>query len=115
MIANAGSVLSKKRKRPASAKVLASDDLSKMFGIEMAPATPSKRAASGRVASKRATPVNANTSPTPAGVTRLANLNEPAPNGARRRLTPKKRQVIAERMRQYWAERRVQTGTRKGS
>jgi hypothetical protein len=48
-------------------------------------------------------------------VTRLANLNEPAPNGARRRLTPKKRQVIAERMRQYWAERRVQTGTRKGS
>ena len=39
LIANAGSDLSKKAKRPAGAKVLASDDLSVMFGIEMAPAT----------------------------------------------------------------------------
>jgi uncharacterized Zn finger protein len=38
LIAKAGSDLSKTRKRPAGAKVLASDDLSRMFGIEMAPA-----------------------------------------------------------------------------
>jgi uncharacterized Zn finger protein len=108
LIANAGSVLSKKRKRPASAKVLASDDLSEMFGIEMAPAMPPKRAASGQVTPKRPTPVKTNTSSTPAGVTRPANSNESAPNGARRRLTPKKRHAIAERMRTYWAERRAQ-------
>ena len=45
LIANAGADLSKGR-RPAGAKVLASDDLSEMFGIEMAPATPAKRPAS---------------------------------------------------------------------
>src|SRR5229473_8265722 len=37
LIATAGSDLSKKRKQPAGAKVLASDDLSEMFGIEIAP------------------------------------------------------------------------------
>ena len=40
LIADAGSDLSKKSKRPAGAKVLASDDLSEMFGIEMAASTP---------------------------------------------------------------------------
>jgi uncharacterized Zn finger protein len=44
LIAKAGSDLSKARKRPAGARVLASDDLSGIFGIEMAPATPPKRA-----------------------------------------------------------------------
>ena len=46
LIANAGADLSKKGRRPAGAKVLASDDLSEIFGIEMAPATPAKRPAS---------------------------------------------------------------------
>ena len=45
LIATAGSDFSKKGKRPAGTKVLASDDLSEMFGIEMAPATPAKRSA----------------------------------------------------------------------
>jgi uncharacterized Zn finger protein len=44
LIANAESDLSKKRKRPADAKVLASDDLSEMFGIEIASAPPPERA-----------------------------------------------------------------------
>ena len=39
---------------PASARVLASDDLSEMFGIEMAPATP-KRAATNTVATEPST------------------------------------------------------------
>ena len=38
LIAKAGSDLSKKGRRPAGVKVLASDDLSEIFGIEMAPA-----------------------------------------------------------------------------
>src|SRR5205085_4974387 len=41
LIAKAGSDLSKTRKGPARAKVLESDDLAGMFGIEIAPTTPS--------------------------------------------------------------------------
>jgi len=48
LIAKAGSHLGQRRKPPAGAKVLASDDLSEMFGIEMAPAT-SPRAASHEI------------------------------------------------------------------
>ena len=53
LIASAGSDLSRRAARPAGAKVLVSDDLSEMFGIEMAPATPSKRPAAGE---RRLTP-----------------------------------------------------------
>ena len=49
LIATAGSDFSTKGKRPAGTKVLASDDLSEMFGIEMAPATPAKRSAASAV------------------------------------------------------------------
>jgi uncharacterized Zn finger protein len=56
LIASAGSSLS--RKKPtgsASTKVLVSDGLSEMFGIEMASATPRKRAPSSPVTAKSAT------------------------------------------------------------
>jgi uncharacterized Zn finger protein len=42
LITKAGADLSKQRKGPARSKVLESDDLSGVFGIEMAPATPPK-------------------------------------------------------------------------
>src|SRR5438093_6438808 len=42
LIVNAGSDFSKKRKAPSGAKVLVSDDLSEMFGIEMAPAAATR-------------------------------------------------------------------------
>jgi uncharacterized Zn finger protein len=45
LIVKAGSDLSKTQEKPAGAKVLTSDDLSGIFGIEMAPPTPPKRAA----------------------------------------------------------------------
>ena len=66
LIAKAGSDLSKKPKRFTSAKALASEDLSAMFGIEIAPATPPARAAGGTVAAKRpaATRSNALSGPT---------------------------------------------------
>jgi len=81
LIANAGASLSKARKRPASAKVLAHDDLSEMFGIEMAPATPVKPASA---------------SP---GLPRSEKSKKPAvkSGGGRQRLTVKKRQGIAKR------------------
>ena len=71
LIASAGSDLSKKRTRPAGAKVLVSDDLSEMFGIEMAPAKP-KRAAASTVATKRSTSANSEASSRPTKVTRPA-------------------------------------------
>jgi uncharacterized Zn finger protein len=48
LVAKAGSDISKTRKGPAGAKVLQTDDLSEMFGIEMAPTLPSKRSARKR-------------------------------------------------------------------
>lgn len=117
LIAKAGFDLSKKGKRPASAKVLAGDDLSQMFGIEMAPAIPPKRAASGEVTSKRSAPVNADGLSGPAGVTRPAKPKEAALKRRKKtqRLTPAKRRAISERMRQYWAARRALVKTQKAS
>ena len=58
LIARAGSDLAKKRKGPAGARVLASDDLSEMFGIEMAPATPAKRPAASTIPRRPSTAVS---------------------------------------------------------
>lgn len=120
LIATAGSDSSTKGKRPAGTKVLASDDLSEMFGIEMAPATPAKRSAASAV--PRRPP---SSGATVDGSTKQRALPPPAKSkktapagkagGGGRRLTPKKRQAIAERMRTYWAERRVDARRRKAS
>ena len=117
LIAKAGSDLAQKRKAPAGAKVLASDDLSEMFGIEMAPTIPAKRAASGQVASTRSTSANADGSSRRAGMTRPAKLKEPALKRRERpqRLTPAKRRAISERMRKYWAARRDLVKKQKAS
>ena len=53
LVAKAGSDLSKVRKGPTSAKVLASEDLSGMFGIEMAPTPQPRRAVAGKITRKR--------------------------------------------------------------
>jgi uncharacterized Zn finger protein len=92
LIANAGSDLSKGGKRPAGARMLASDDLSEMFGIEVAPAPPPAHA-------------------------RPANAKESTPNGRkeRQRLTPAQRRAISERMRKYWAARRRKVKKQKAS
>jgi uncharacterized Zn finger protein len=100
LIAKAGSDLATKHEGPAGVKVLASDDLSEMFGIEMAPARPPKRAASGEVASTRPTSANADGSSRPASMTRPAERKEPALKRRERtqRLTPAERRAISERM-----------------
>lgn len=117
LIAKAGSDLAKKHKGPAGAKVLASADLSEMFGIEMAPATPPKRAAVGSVATKRSTSV---TSERSSEQTRARRPAQPKASALKRRagkqrLTPAKRRAISERMRAYWAARRGPAKKRKDS
>jgi uncharacterized Zn finger protein len=96
LIATAGSDLSTKGKRPAGTKVLASDDLSEMFGIEMAPATSAKRSAAGAVSRRRPSSgvtVDGSTKqkvqPPPAKSKKTAPAGAAAGGG--RRLSPKKR------------------------
>jgi uncharacterized Zn finger protein len=117
LIANAGADLSKKGKGPDGAKVLASDDLSEMFGIEIAPARPPKRAASGEVASTRSISANVVRSSRQGGIARPAKLKEPALDRREgtQRLTPAKRRAISERMRKYWAARRDMVKKQKAS
>jgi uncharacterized Zn finger protein len=116
LIATAGAEFSTKGKRPAGTKVLASDDLSEMFGIEMAPSMPTTARTSARKPSTTATVA---ASSEQMGQTRSAKSTKTAPtrkSGAeRQRLTPKKRQAISERMRTYWAERRADSKRRKTS
>jgi uncharacterized Zn finger protein len=115
LIAKAGSDISKARKGPAGAKVLESDDLSGMFGIEIAPATPSKPAAANRITTKPSTLVNPEQPPKRTTVAGPAKLRKPAPRRSARnqRLTPAKRRAIAERMKKYWAARKASRKKRK--
>ena len=117
LIAKAGSDLSKKGRRPAGVKVLASDDLSEMFGIEMAPATPPKRAAVSTLATKPSPAAHFETSSKPTRVIRPAKPKEPALKRRKKtqRLTPAKRRAISERMRQSWAARRDRVKKQKAS
>ena len=99
LIAEAGSDLSKKGKRPAGVKVLESDDLSGMFGIEMAPTAPSQRTAANTI------------------TTKAPKLRKSAPKGSARKLslTSAKRRAVSERMRKYWAVRRALMKKQKAS
>ena len=118
LIAKAGSDLSKTRKGPVGAKVLASDDLAGMFGIEMAPATP-KRAlarAATKPPARASTPKPSNgassgPSSKPAAVARPTTRHKSAsePRAGTRSWTPSARRAVAARMKKYWAERRALT------
>lgn len=89
LIAKAGSNLAKTRKGPAAAKVLESDDLAGMFGIDIAPTTPSQQTAAARTTAK--------------------GLRKPPSKStaSKRRLSPAKRRAASERMKTYWAARRA--------
>jgi hypothetical protein len=115
LVANAGTFLSKTRTRPASVRVLAADDLSEMFGIDMAPPAVPRQATASVVPTKQSTAVTAAAASKQTELTRPAKSKKPAPKrgGGRRRLTLKNRQGIADRMRNYWAERTAQTRKRK--
>ena len=117
LIATAGSDLSKKGRRPAGAKVLASEDLAEMFGIEMAPAPLRKRGAASTLAPTPSTTAHSETSSGPTRVIRPAKPKEPAPKRTDRtqRLTPAKRRATSERMRKYWAARTSLSKKRKAS
>ena len=126
LIAKAGADLSKARQGPAGAKVLERDDLAEMFGIEMAPTTPSKRAPASRIVTKPSNQtarapdggmrIPDRESSKPATATGPANLNKPAPRRRTRKslLTPAMRKAVSTRMKKYWAERRAVREKRKG-
>jgi len=117
LIANAGASLSKKPTGRDSTKVLVSDDLSEMFGIEMASATPRKRATESTVAAKLASGGNATALSKPTKVNGAPKLREPSSKrrDGTTRLTPAKRRAISERMRELWATRRARQKNQKAS
>ena len=118
LIANAGSSLSEKKPTgPDGMKVLVSDDLSEMFGIEIASATPRKRATASTVATKPATDGNANASSKPMSASGAPKLRASAPKrrDVTQRLTPTKQRAISERMRELWATRRAREKNQKAS
>jgi uncharacterized Zn finger protein len=88
LIAKAGSDLSKTRKGPARAKVLESEDLAGMFGIEIAQTTPSKHGAASKTATEH-------------------RKRPPKGGVSKRGWTPAKRRAVSERMKKYWAARRA--------
>lgn len=94
----------------ARAKVLEGDNLSEMFGIEMAPATPKRRGADGTVPAKRSATVTAAPTAKNARLSAPEKPDAPVPMrwGGRQRLTTAKRRAISERMKKYWAARRRQ-------
>ena len=100
LIAKAGSDLSKTRKAPAGAKVLESDDLSGIFGIEMAPTPPPTRAAVGRITPKPSTTASSEKSAKP---------SKPVPKrrAVRSVMTSATRRAVSARMKKYWTARRA--------
>jgi uncharacterized Zn finger protein len=115
LTATFGAEVSTTGKRPAGTKVLASDDLAEMFGIEMASSMPSTARTAARKPSTTVT-VAASKAMEQGRPAKPAKTAPAGKSGAvRQRLTPKKRQAIAERMRTYWAERRAESKRRKAS
>jgi uncharacterized Zn finger protein len=109
LIAKAGSDLSKTRQGPAGAKVLESDDLSGMFGIEMAPIPQPKRAAASRITTKPSTAASSEESPKRTTSSSPVKLRKSAPKrgAAKPFMTAAKRRAVSVRMKKYWAARRL--------
>ena len=117
LIAKAGSNLTKRRKAPARTKVLESDDLADVFGIEMVPARQPKRAASAGIASKPSAASRLKDSSKRTTSTRPAKLRKRAPTipAGTPSMTPAKRRAVSARMKKYWAMRRASRKKTKDS
>ena len=109
LIAKAGSDLSKTRKGLAGAKVLESDDLSGMFGIEMAPTPPPTRAAVGKTTPKPSTRATSGKSAKPSTSAKPAKPSKSVPKcrAVRSVMTSAMRRAVSMRMKKYWAVRRA--------
>ena len=90
-VSEAGSGLSKTRKGSGGAKVLAGDDLSEIFGIEIAPAVPSTRAAENKTPTKASTRVTAEHASRQTMVAGPAKLKKAAPRRSAGRASMKER------------------------
>ncbi len=120
LITKAGSDLSKPRKGPANAKVLATDDLAGIFGIEIA-TSEKRRRPSPKPAAE--VPVASPTQPSAkpplmvkrktTATIRPAPTSRPKKRPVSRRITRADRRAMTEAMRKYWAARRAQLKARK--
>jgi uncharacterized Zn finger protein len=103
LIANAGSDRSNKRRGPTGAKVLESDDLSGMFGIEIAPTAPPTRAAAGRASTRPSTVVSSQQPSDRTTSSRPAKLKQPVPEprAGKPLMKPAKRRAVSVRNKEY--------------
>lgn len=120
LIADAGADLSKKGRRSTGVKVLATEDLSEMFGIEMAPATSAKGRAASTVPRRPSSSGGIVEGATkPRVLPPLARSKEPTPagkaGGGGPRQTAKQPQRVAAPKRTSPAERGAVSRRRKGS
>jgi uncharacterized Zn finger protein len=117
LIAKAGLDLSMTRTGPVGAKVLESDDLSEMFGIEMALTPQPKRAAASKITTKPLIAGTLEESSNRTTSTRPAKLRKPTPKlrVGKPLVTPAKRRAVSARMKEYWAARRALRKKRKDS
>ncbi len=119
LIANAGAELPAKARRPASTKVLASDDLSEMFGIDIAPearpAKPTGKASRRAPAPKAKSKSKSKPKPKPKPKPTPRPKPKPKPKSKpkskpkpprRRGMSAEERAAVTERMRRYWATRK---------
>jgi hypothetical protein len=105
------------RTGPVGAKVLESDDLSEMFGIEMAPTPQPKRAAASKITTTSSIAGNSEESSNRTTSTGPAKSRKPAPKlrAGKPSATPAKRRAVSARMKEYWAARRAVRKKRKDS
>ena len=119
LIASAGSDRLKTRKGPAAGRVLANDNLSEMFGIEIGPVTPLPESAvstgpnpASNAIGKKPTKEGApGRSPTPNGRTGQPNARALVLKPRKRLLTRKAREAISSRVTAYWAAKRASRKT----
>ena len=104
LIAKAGAGLPRKRIGPAAAKVLAREDLSDMFGIEIAPPAKSTRAIAAKRPVERAPSTSTESPAVEPGMPTVKRTKKPAAESSS---GVAKRRAISERMRAYWAARRT--------
>jgi uncharacterized Zn finger protein len=114
LIATAGTGLSQKRKSGTGAKVLADDNLSEMFDIEMAASEKPRRPSASRVLETSSARPPVIEKPKTAAAPRPGPQSPPKKR-AFTRLTGAERRAMAARMRKFWAARRALLKKQKAS
>jgi uncharacterized Zn finger protein len=117
LIANAGSVLPLTKKGPASAKVLAGEDLSELFGLDIAASTAANAELPGNsaVERRRAKPKGVKTGKKKAKLPRSAVNKGPVRPAGKARISGKQREVVPQQPSKSAERRSTPAGKKRVS